>query len=244
MDSYNKILKDLFKKASERKKEAPNLHSVEGQDCLSEELFAAYLGNLLDNTEKEKVEEHLSNCKVCRQNSIFFNKVSMNIEKEPMLKAPSKITEKAKQLVQGFPEKDLIEVILEFARDSIRVLKDTANIFKPLEAALAGTREGGTEGVKNIVFLGKKFNEVDVDIIIEKINDSSCNIEVKTSAISSGAPLDDIRFNLISGEKELASYLTVKGMASFKNINFGTYTLQIIKGQDILGKILLQLGSV
>ncbi len=244
MDNYDKILKTLFKKASEGKKEAPNVHSISAQDCLSEELFAAYLGNLLENAEKEKVEEHLSICKTCRQNSIIYSKVMESAENEALLKTPSKITERAKQLVRGFPEKDLMEVVLEFAKDSIRVLKDTAHMLRPTELALAGTRERNKEEVKNLVFLGKKFNELNADIIIEKINDISCNIEIKTSAISSGAPLDDIRLNLISGEKELASYLTVKGGAFFKNLNFDTYTLEIIKGKDIIGEILLQLGSV
>lgn len=244
MDNYDKILKTLFKKASEKRKKASNRHSVAEQDCFSEEIFAAYLEDLLNNTEKEKVEEHLSNCKACRQNSIMFSRVSANIEKGTLLKAPLKITERAKQLVQRFPEKDLIEVVLEFAKGSIRVLKDTAHMLKPMELALAGTREKNKKGAKNIILLGKKFNELNADIIVEKINDANCNIEVKTSAISSGALLDNIRVNLISGEKELASYLTVKGRVSFKNLNFDTYTLKIIKGKDVMGKILLQLESV
>ena len=104
MDNYNNILKTLFKKASEKRKEASKMHTVE-QDCFSEEIFAAYLGDLLNNTEKEKVEEHLSNCKACRQNSIMFSRVSANMEKGTVLKAPSKLLKEQNNLCRDFLKK-------------------------------------------------------------------------------------------------------------------------------------------
>jgi len=241
MDKYDKILKGLFRKASISKAESVNMYGAGEKDCLSEEVFVAYLENLLDGTDKEKIEEHLSNCKACRKNSIILNKVRMEVEKAPLLKAPHEVTRKAKLLVQDVPAKDLIEVVLEFAKDSIRILKDTAAMIKPLELAPAGTREVSTEEVKNIICLSKEFNEIKADILIEKINNTCCEIEVKTADTSSGEPLDNIRLNLISEGKELASYLTTKGRASFKNLHFETYTLAIKKGKNFLGEILLRI---
>ena len=244
MDNDDKILKNLFKKASLSKAEAINLHGTGEKDCLPEEVFAAYLENLLDDTDKEKIEEHLSNCKACRQNSIMLNRVRMEVEKEPSLKASHEVTGKAKRLVPDVPAKDLIEVVLGFAKDSIRILKDTATMIKPLEVAPAGTREVSTkEEEKNIVCLSKEFNGIKADIFIEKIDNTYCEIEVKTADTSSGAPLDNIRLNLLSEGKELASYLTIKGRASFKNLPFGTYILAIKKGTNFLGEILLRLES-
>jgi len=95
----------------------------------------------LDGTDKEKIEEHLSDCKACRENSIILNKIRMEVEKEALLKAPNEVTVKAKRLVHNAPSKDLVEVVLEFAKDSIRILKDTAAIIKPLEVAPAGQEQ-------------------------------------------------------------------------------------------------------
>lgn len=236
MDNYDKALRNLLRKKSS------NIYTTEG-DCLSEELLAAYFGNLLEGIEKEKVEEHLSKCKACRQNSIVLNRVKTEIEKSPVLKSPIELTDKAKHLVKGSQIKDMIEVILRFAKDSITVLKDTASMIKPLEAVPIAVRQGMAVEAKNTVFLSKKFNSVEVNLTIEHIDKEHCEIDVRTTEASTGNPLDDIRLNLIYEGKELASYLTKKGKAHFKNLDFGTYTLVIIKGKDILGEILLLLES-
>lgn len=214
-----------------------------GEDCLSDELFAAYLENLLNDNEKEKIELHLSQCKTCRQQSIVFNKVRSGIMEEALLKAPRVLTERAKQLVNQPQAKDWIEVVLKFAKDSIMILKDTASVIKPLEVLPIAVRQGMTAEAKNAVFLSKIFNDVEVDIIIEHIDNESCEIEVRTIEASTGNPLEDIRLNLICEGKELASYLTEKGRAYFKNLDFDIYTLIIIKGQVIIGEILLRLES-
>ena len=214
-----------------------------GGDCLSEEHLAAYLENLLDGIEKDKTEEHLSKCKSCRQQSIVFSKVRSGILKEALLKAPRVLTDRAKQLVDQPQAKDWIEVILKFTKDSITVLKDTASVIKPLEALPIAVRQGMTAEAKNSVFLSKIFNDVEVDIIIEHIDNESCEIEVRTIEASTSNPLENIRLNLVCEGKELASYLTEKGRAYFKNLDFDIYTLVIIKGQVIIGEILLRLES-
>ena len=82
-----------------------------------------------------------------------------------------------------------------------------------------------------------------MDISVEKTGDAACEIDVRTTDPASGRTLDDIRINLVSGEKERASYLTVKGHASFKNLSISTYTLQIIKGKADAGSVLINMTT-
>ncbi len=239
MDELDKILEDFIK----------NKYIVDnsgaGEGCLSEELFAEYLGNLLDPSKKEQVEKHLDECEVCFQKSIMLSKVVNEIKNKEQPDMPREIIEKAKILVKGQSSKDIIEVVLEFGKNIINVIKDTAGICTLPEPAALSIRSSGEPGKGvNAAQLSKEFDGIKADIFVEKINDTECDIEARISDPASGELMDDIRVNLISGEKELASYLTVKGCASFKNLKFDTYVLKIYKGKDSIGSVLLKLSSV
>lgn len=234
MDNYDKILKDLIKKGSENMKR---------EDCLSEELLASYFDNLMGSTERETVENHLYKCNHCRQHSIILNRVRKEIKIEELMSVPQQVTDRAKELVRSGISKTFFEVVLEFAKDSVRIIKDTGAMYKPLQFAAEGARQEAQAGLKNIVHLSKSFKELQADIVIEKMDDTSYEINFKASDIISGSPIDDIRVSLISGEREVASYLTANGKVSFKNIYPGAYFLNIIKDRDILGEILLKLES-
>lgn len=232
MDNYDNILKNLIKKGSENMKRG---------NCLSEELLASYLDNLLDSTEKETVENHLYKCNDCRQHSIILNRVRKEITIEELISVPQQVTDRAKEIIKSGISKRFFEVVLEFAKDSVRIIKDTGAMYKPLEFVTEGARQETQAGIKNMVHLSNTFKELQADIIIERIDDISYEIYFKASDIISGSPIDDIRVSLISEEREVASYLTVNGQISFKNIYPGAYFLNIIKDRDILGEILLKL---
>ncbi len=234
MDNYDKILKDLLKKTSENMKR---------EDCLSEELLASYLDNLLDNKERETVEGHLYKCNYCRQHSIILNRIRKELKIEGLMSVPQQVTDRAKELVRAGIAKRFFEVVLEFAKDSVRIIKDTGAMYKPLEFAAEGARQEAPAGLKNIALLSNTFKELQADIIIERIDDIFYEIIFKASDIVSGSPIDDIRVSLVSGEREVASYLTANGKVSFKNLYSGRYLLNIIKDRDIIGEILLKLES-
>ncbi|MBI4848907.1 MAG: zf-HC2 domain-containing protein [Nitrospirae bacterium] len=235
MDDYESILKGIIKKKSDEK--------VTEGSCLSEEIFGAYLDNLLDGAEKERVEDHLYQCDACRKQSIIFHRIKQGIEKEELMRSPKGLTDRARQLVKAKTSKPLFEVVLEFAKDTVRILKDTGAMFTPLLAEPAA-RYGTSADTKNTVHLSNTFDEIRVDLIIEKTEDGACEINIKTSDSTSGTPESDVRINLLLGKRELASFVASYGQVSFKNIQNGIYELHIVKSKEVIGRISLELESV
>lgn len=249
MDRLDELLKSLLDNSKERIsviKKRGDRGSLQEKEppCLSEEIFACYLDNLLNDTEKEDVEEHLIRCGDCLQQVVFLHRLKKEIKEEGYMETPQEVIKRVKDLIPERPSKDLVEIIFGFARDTIRVIKDTDAMFSPLEAVPVEARQGETEKTKDLVHLSKVFDSLKAEIIIDRLNNKTCEMEVITTDPSTETPLDDIRLNLLSGERELASYLTVSGRASFKNLCLGNYTLVIIMKKDIIGKIRLQLETV
>jgi hypothetical protein len=239
MDDLDKTLRDFIKKHH------PLYDSGEGEDCLSEEQFAEYLNNLMDAPKKEEAEKHLEKCEDCFQKSIVFSRVINEMESKGLTDVPKDIIEKAKIPVSALPSKDMIEVVLEFGKGIINIIKDTADICRVPEPAAPGVRNGGGTGKGPAVAqISKEFDGIKADISVEKLNEAECEIEAKISEPSSGELLDDIRVNLISGKKELASYLTIRGYVSFKNLKFGKYILRIHKGKNPIGSLKLKLSPI
>jgi hypothetical protein len=239
MDELDKIIKAMLNS------KYPASNSAEKEGCISEERFAKYLENLLAPTHKEAVEKHLSECEVCFQKSIMFSKVIDEIKSQEQPDVSREITENAKVLVREQSPGDIIEVILEFGKNIVNIIKDAADICTVPEPAALRARSGEEmEKGTNIAKLSKEFNGLKADISIEKINEAECEIEARITDPASGSLLDDIRVNLVSGEKELASYLTVKGYVYFKNLKFGNYLFKIYKGKHSIDSVLLKLLSI
>jgi hypothetical protein len=260
MDKYEDILKNLIKKdLSDTVADTSN--------CITDEAFSLYLENLLDEREKEDIEEHLIVCKACRQKNIALHKFKKEIQKEDLLTAPTRATEKAKQLVKEPVTHNLVEVVLEFARDTVRIIKNTGSIFQPIEADFNMVPVLARESVKKRVrkyisheqkhvvmpvegeawveaaYFVNEFDGLLVAVTIERVTESECEMKIRTED-SSGVPIDGIRLNLILGEKELASYLTREGYAIFKNLPFNEYSLVIARNQETIGTINLTLEGV
>ena len=242
MDRIDGFLKSLLNKTKE---DRSSVHE-KGHTCPSEETVACYLDNLLNDTEVEDVEKHLTECEDCLQQTILLHKLKKEIKEEGYIKAPAEVVEEAKDLVPESSTKDLIEVVLGFASDAIRVIKDTGSMLVTPDAVPLVVREPVTpsnrlEDPKDLIRLSKVFGNIKTDIIIERINDNVYEMEVITTDPKTKVQLDDIRLNLLSNGRELASYLTINGRASFKNLCLGKYTLAIIMKSNIVRKVSIQL---
>lgn len=253
MDKYDDLLKHLLKN---KQKDAKVV-----SDCITEELFAAYLDNLLGNHEKVKIEEHLASCQDCRKKSIILYKIRTELAIEPLTIPPVEVTKRAKQLFESRPTQKLIEVVISFAKDSMKIIKDSAEMFKPLSLieveartkaetlhlcatpSAADTVKPEKDDLRNIIHLCKQLNRIKIDIIIERIDDRFCDIEIKAIDAESCAPVDNIRVTLVSGDRELASFLTKSGITAFRNLQFGSYTLTFIDKGKVVGDILLRLEA-
>jgi hypothetical protein len=238
MDELDKILEEIIKKHFDE-------NAGEGKDCLSEEIFAEYLGNLLGPVQKEKAEQHLAECETCFQKSILFSRAIKNMKNRELPHVPRELISEARKAVREQSQRDMKEVVIEFGEKIINVIKDAAGIcILPEPAVLSARSSGEQEKSLQVVELCSEFNGIQIDVSLEKAGKTECEIEARLSDTASGIPLDDIRVNLMAGERELASYLSVKGCVSFRKLRFDTYILRIYQGKEYIGAVLLNLSSV
>ncbi len=119
MDRIDEFLKSLLNKS----KEDRGLLREKEHTCPSEEIIACYLDNLLNDNEREKVEEHLARCEDCLQQTIMFHGLRKEIKENGYMAVPTEATELAKNIVPESSTKSLIEIILEFVSNTIRAKK-------------------------------------------------------------------------------------------------------------------------
>jgi hypothetical protein len=237
MDELDNILKSVIKKHAEAMPSA-------GENCISEEQFAEYLDNSLDPLEKENVEKHFLQCETCFQKSIIFSKTMEELEHAKQLEVPQDLKERTKRLVRQTPAKDMTEVVIEFGKNIVNIIKDTAGICTIPEPVMLDARVSGKEKEVNpVAQISTTFHGIKSDFSVEKTHDGELEIEARMTDTASGKPLNDIRVNLLSAQKELASFLTEKGSVLFQKLPFDEYVLEIYKGKDHIGSLKLPLTS-
>lgn len=116
MDRIDEFLKSLLNKSKEDK----SFSQGKERTCPSEEIIACYLDNLLNDTEREKVEDHLTRCEDCLQQTIMLHSLRKETKENGYIETPAEATELAKEIVPESSIKSLFEVILEFVSNTIR----------------------------------------------------------------------------------------------------------------------------
>jgi hypothetical protein len=119
MDRIDEFLKSLLNKT----KEDRSFLQEKEHTCPSEEIIACYLDNLLNDTEREKVEEHLTRCGDCLQQTILLHSLRKETKEKGYIETPTEVIERAKEIVPESSKKSLFGVILEFVGNTIRAKK-------------------------------------------------------------------------------------------------------------------------
>ncbi|MEI7752731.1 MAG: zf-HC2 domain-containing protein, partial [Candidatus Omnitrophota bacterium] len=230
---------DVFKKALQ-KNYAKNDLGRKGTACPSEETLGGYLEHGLPADIQTLVESHLAQCSSCAEQIILIKRVE---EGKKMIQTPRHLINRAKNLVEGEPSFNPLEIILRFKEELCEIIRTTGDILQtagltPIPAAVRGAV--GDERV-SITKISKVFDVASIEVNIEKINVSSFLIKVVASDVTSKKPLNDLRVSLFKEKRELESLLTQKGIVSFKDLTFNRYAIKIFKTQAVVGEILIDL---
>ena len=153
MDKLDKTLKNIMGA------EQPSGSSPEGKECLTEQEFAEYLDNLLNPEQKEKVEQHLAACEACLKKSVMFSRVINKLDTTVQTDAAAGIVEGAKRLVRLQSPAGMLEVVLEFGRAAVKVIKDTAGICTVPDPSLLSTRSDRPYSLAWLLISSKYFCE-------------------------------------------------------------------------------------
>jgi hypothetical protein len=91
------------------------------------------------------------------------------------------------------------------------------------------------------VVLKKSFEDINVELDIEKVNDDLCSIRVAVDCLETEVLMDTLRVELVSGERELASNLLEGGETFLEDIGTGKYRIKIHRKGKVFGEIALKI---
>lgn len=186
--------------------------------CPSEEDIAAFTSGALRGKEKEEVERHLVRCDWCLELATLCS--AIELDQAGIIKESPKV-----------------DVIVSFLKNTVEFIKGSKEIeFLPsLSPALT---RGQRVYLPNAVRLKKEFEEITVEVEIERVGDDKG--EIKVRARRDGAYLNNIRVTLLGRDRELASYPATEGYVIFEDVKFGKYSIKISKNGTSVGEISLR----
>ncbi len=242
MDKYDRILRQILRNTSRIRPSVKRSH--EFGDCLSEEVLTAYAEGKLDAADRERTEHHLVACRTCRHAIKALIEVRVDVEKEQIMQAPATLTNRAKNLVGRRSLPSAIEIVLEFVRDAVRVISTTANALSAMEPSAVPARDGQRVSPQNGVRASHQFDSFHLDMMVEHNQDGTWNIEAQLSDVVTRSAVDDVRINLMRGSRALASYPPRRGFVVFKSQPRGVYELEVVRGKNTVGTVMLKLDVV
>lgn len=205
---------------------------------LSDFELGAYIEGRLSTEKKELFEKRLTEDKDAMDEFVVINRVIIQKDNLLIKDVPQHLIEKA---IKMYPERrNLFDIIVDLGRDIIDVVYASCNInvFTPLPVpTLRNTRALGPR----MVVLTKSFDNINVELDIEKTTGNCCDIKIVVVDIETKILMNNLRVELISEGKELASDLLKNGEVIFEDICPGRYTITINKNNKNYGSLAIKI---
>jgi len=218
--------------------------------CPNEETIVNYIEGNLSVSDRDKLEEHFSNCRNCIEEIVVLNELINNYDSLSYKDVPYEVTKSALDLTIN--RRNLIisayKKKFKFFIDKIKdKIADYTMIFWA-DWQLAPIRGSKVVLARNHSRRRKDFEEIKTDIEIEKTGDNQAQIRVMLHKDDSAD--QKIRVILIKRKKglsppildrEIASHIIENGSVLFENIPFDHYKLTFTKDGVTLGRYLFQI---
>jgi hypothetical protein len=206
--------------------------------CLTDYEIGAYMDGNLPDSEKEALENSLFACKECWEDFVTIKQAVIH-DDELTEEMPASLMQKA---INMYPESQdsIFNIVVGLVKDSIQVMHYTKgfDIFVPLPAG--GLRSGITEH-PSMVVIKKSFDEIEVELDVEKTGSDVCNIRVAVDDVIKKRSVKPFRVELSSNGRELVSNLLENGETFLEDIGTGHYTIKINRKGIIFGEISLKI---
>ncbi|MCZ6624214.1 MAG: hypothetical protein O7B35_08295 [Deltaproteobacteria bacterium] len=207
--------------------------------CPDEESLGGYLGGNLRGKAKEELEAHLAGCSFCVDEVVAAHKAMEEVGTETV---PRQLMERVMALfpqLQG--EQDFLDLEIRLAGASLELVSTTGRWIDTLgtePVAVRGRSESCETGLLQVETEMGRFN---IAVDVERVETGLCDVVVGIKG-EEGKPVDGVRVGLVSGVRELASYLTRQGKAVFDRVSQGKYNLPIYDSGALVGTIRLSIG--
>lgn len=206
--------------------------------CLSELELAAYMEGRLSQGGKEAIDKCLSECVECRDEFLAINNISAMKDGLPPGEVPEYLIKKAVGMYPG--KKGLFDAVVGIAKDSIKVLYCLPDIRAYIPSPAFYLRNARILSPRMII-LTRSFSEIEVELDVEKVADNLCNIKVIVADIKTKALMNNLRVELVSGGRELASSPLEDGEVIFEDVGPGLYLIKVYRNGAVFGELTIKL---
>jgi len=214
------------------------MHNQANPPCPDEETLVCFSESRLSKSESKKIKEHLISCHRCAEIVSLFCKKFEGAEKE----VPEYLIKNAKNMVEERPFPNVLEVILALKEKALQILRTTGDIILDNEIIpLPVLRSRQIDRFPEEIKLIKEFENIKTTIHVQKKAKDEIRISLILIDKASLRPLGDLRLALLREGRELESYEAVSGSATFEKISFGRYAIQILRKDEKLGVINLEI---
>ncbi len=187
--------------------------------CPDTESLAMYIDNRLERRQRQLMEKHFVACDACMEEVVLCS----TLKKEEIVS----------EVLKG-----AVDVLVRFVKQTAEVVSDLKDItILPTPAPVLV--RGSLRPMPATARFNKDFNDLNVQIAVTKANGDTG--EIRIGAYKDKNPQDKIRVSLISGDKEMASYLTKEGQVNFEYDKMGNYLIKLSRNKFYLGEISLEL---
>jgi hypothetical protein len=194
--------------------------------CPDEEMLADYLEGRLAADERPGLEEHVSECAICLEGLVVAGSLFHKEDFLELDEVPPEVTEEAVLLLQSHHSRashPWPERFMRSIRDLSARLSESLGLKAWSDLSLQPVRSPKGTRAENPVQLRTIFQDMDVEIDMEKSGQDKANIRVKL--LDRKVSRKMVRVTLKQGEREIASYLPHGGRVLFEDIPYGHYTV-------------------
>ncbi|MFH0839553.1 MAG: hypothetical protein V1883_00870 [Candidatus Omnitrophota bacterium] len=200
----------------------------------SEEDMASFASGLLDEKKKDGILEYIAAQEDSDEAALasFLITPDISAETKPV---PSYLTAKAKELMPETVYEDLLDAVVEFAEDVVKVIRTTGTILTAqLQPKVAGVSafRGSEEKKSKVIEISKAVSNYLVAIKVTRIKKDLVDLIVNVKNRKTKKPCSGERISLVYGEREVRSSLTKMGSVEFDHIKLEDYKVKVIHGGE------------
>jgi len=205
-------------------------------DSIRETDIAAWIEGRLGEARRQEVEKLLAADPGLFDEFVALQRLLQMPVDASGLTAPGELVNEARSTYPG--SGGLVDVVLGIVDNALRVLSHGAGVrlsFPELSCAI----RAAVMVPAGLVVIRKSFDEVDVELDVERTGEGSCTIRVLMPS-DPAVPYDHMRAELISEGRVIASELLPGGKGTFESIGPGRYRVVFRKSQRNIGDITIK----
>lgn len=201
--------------------------------------LAAYFDGRLAGEAREAVERHLSAHGECREAAGIMREVLARRTGtfEPG-EAPEALIEKVIHLYRQRDE--ALDAVLSIARSVLSIIRVSPGTTL-VPALTASPLRAGEAKNPSVAVITKEFGPVLVEVAVERLANRKCNFIVMARDRASGTPLRNVRAELVTGGREIASCLLSRGEGLFEDVGPGRHAVMVKQGGALCGRIIVEI---